>query len=342
MATLATLLLIESLSLSLLVVGLHESGVGSKSLILIEDWQLDSQSLWHVLQEGGRGEHGSTQGNASGELDGLIDWSNLEDDSDPQEAEHILEDGKSESNHGNEPVLEQQVGEWVQLLLVDLLSVQEVEDLEEHEGREDQSQMHFLGSSSSAFVNGGVRVIAALSESGEVVLLNVPEAGAAEDGEHHDEDHPGGISIDGSVVVGVEDSVSDDWLGAVLGVWNHRGEGDGTDDVHDEVDPDELNGAEWGLSEEAVADHDGDEAGKVASHLEGEESLDVEPDVAAPHEASHHRLNIVISDNNRGGVTVQGRSAAHGKRDISLGEGLDLSNSISNDGNLLVIEGLES
>ena len=65
------------------------------------------------------------------------------------------------------------------------------------------------------------------------------------------------------------------------------GKGEGTQDVHDEVYPDELHRVQHRLGLRAVADDDDDEYAQVAGDLELQEALHVHVDVTAPHDRLH-------------------------------------------------------
>jgi hypothetical protein len=91
--------------------------------------------------------------------------------------------------------------------------------------------------------------------------------------------------------------------------------------VHDEVDPEELNGGQRGTVATHGADERNDDGANVDRDLELHELADVVKDAATPHDRLHNRAEVVVHDNDVGGLTGDlSTSDTHGleKREVRM------------------------
>jgi len=165
-------------------------------------------------------------------------------------------------------------------------------------------------------------------------IVKVEDLLAGVHDDHHDGDHVEGNTEDLAVHEGSDELASAVHLVGHLSVGAGGGESNGTEDVHDEVDVDELNGVEAGLGHGDGADHDYGNDGQVAGHLELDEALNVNVDVAAPHDGAHARLKVVRGQDHRGLVPGEGSARAKSERNGSGVEGLDIVDALADDTNL--------
>lgn len=248
------------------------------------------------------------EGGGADEGAGELDEDDLEDDGDDDDhPEHAV----------GEDVLKH-VG-----LVVDLSGVELVEDLHEDEGVEDEG-----------VVLGGFGAVAKTATDGDV-----EEDGTLVDEEEEDEELEEGLADDVSehesgdqgLVLSVGDSV-EELLGGELG-----GEGEGGEGIHDEVDPEELDGGERGLTEDAGGGEGDDEGDDVDGELELEELTDGVVDVSAPHDGLDDGGEVIIHQDDIGGVLGDGGTGdTHGEADVTLGEGRTIVGTITSDGDDLV------
>ena len=101
-------------------------------------------------------------------------------------------------------------------------------------------------------------------------------------------------------------------------------------DVHDQVDPNEHHSIECRVGDRAVADDDGDKAGKVASNLELEEALNVHLNVAAPPDGLDARIEVVGLEDHGSLVSCVGSATSKSKGHISGFEGFNIVDAFTN------------
>ena len=160
-----------------------------------------------------------------------------------------------------------------------ITAVDEVEDLHEDEGVEDQREVLLLVSALSGLVRSGVGEV-------EDVLAHVHN-------DHHDSCHKDHHSKDLAVHLrGHDVALTSLVLGDVSGRAG-RGQGQSSEDVHNQVDPDKLHWVQHRLSHRDEGNNDDNEHSKAAGDLELKESLHVHVDVAAPHDGAHAGVKVV-------------------------------------------------
>lgn len=98
------------------------------------------------------------------------------------------------------------------------------------------------------------------------------------------------------------------WISQDLLHWWFSRQGDGSESVHDQVDPKELDGVEWRLSDEEPTDEDGQECRNVHSYLELEETGDVVEDVSSPLDGLYGSFEVIFDQNEVS--TIDGSTAA--------------------------------
>ena len=96
------------------------------------------------------------------------------------------------------------------------------------------------------------------------------------------------------------------------------GEGDGGEDVHDEVDPEQLDDVEGRVAEKDRGEEDEEDAGEVHSHLELDELSDVVLDVPTPADSCNHREEVVIHEDYIG-MILRCRAAILSHREAHIG-----------------------
>ena len=207
-------------------------------------------------------------------------------------------------------------GETVLLGSAHVTAVDHVEDLEEDERVENEGEAAHLVS-----IEGG-RIV--------VFVIKVEDCSVGAHNDHHDADHAESTTDDLTVHershdVALTGSESLDFFNGLRG-----GEGEGTEDIHDEVDVDELDRVEDGLLSHAEADHDDNQNGKVARDLELEETLDVHEDVTAPHDSSHGRVEVIGAQDHASAVAGNRGSTLESEADVSSLEGLDIIDALTN------------
>jgi len=268
-----------SLGGGLLVIGAHQFVVGSDRLLFVKGGHaLLDPRVRDELEEGVGGDGRGANDDADTELSHSDLAGGFEDGSAEEgEARGKLNTSDDEDDEQGEEVAGEHL-ETVKLLLADVTAVDEVEDLEEDEGVPDKGEVSHLVSAFISLFNGHGR---------ELVVLVEHSLSTEADNDQHAE-HIETDADDLAVHLGSHKTS----LSTVLGVGNvglgaSSGKGEGSKNIHDEVDVDELDGVEARLSHSDVREHNNSENSQVAGNLELEESLDVHVDVATPHNSAH-------------------------------------------------------
>lgn len=209
------------------VVSLGKLGV--HLLLFVEELgQWVEEGGWHELAEGSDDQGGGSDGDAgtpltSGDGSGLREGWKVGADEDL---------GRENSGDDSEEVgVVEEALEHVEIALTNLSAVDLVEDLQEDEGVEDVSVVE------------DVVHVSCWVHSGDVL--------SEEDEHRHDDDVPGGEAEDLSPKgAGQDRNVCLEWL-ALNNEWKGwlSGKTDGSEGVHDQVDPKELDWGEWRLTE---------------------------------------------------------------------------------------------
>lgn len=231
-------------------------------------------------------------------------------------------------------------------LVVDLSCAEHVEDLHHDKTGEDES--HVAGRTGlildlfvekgtvpvirSAGVNVGredhvaILIFVLVLEVGvpvEVLLGLGDELISVEEEEEQAEGLPEGLTEDvlnhltgHDVIVSVlRGSFEESWCG------EFSGQSKGCKRVHDEVDPEELDGFKRGLFNNAGSDEGHDKSSNIDSELEHEETLDVVVDGTTPHGGLNDGGKVVVKDLDIAGFLGNiGSGDAHGEADVGLGE----------------------
>jgi hypothetical protein len=214
-------------------------------------------------------------------------------------------------------------------LVVDLAGTDHVKDLHHNKSVEDESQMARSTVISEFGVKlGSVPVVGTAGvhvTSGAVVLESNIRFGdeelAGEENEEQQEalveghvqnvlDHLAGNNV---IVTVLGHAVEETFLGEL------SGEGKGSKGVHNQVNPEELDGLERGLLGDARADKGGNEGTNVHGELELEEALNVIVNIATPHSSLHNASEVVVSDQNVGSLFAHVSAGhSHGETNVSL------------------------
>ena len=251
-----------------------ELGASTDRLGLVKRGHLGDPSLGNELKEGVGGKDGGSAHDGDCELTASDAGGKEKDRADLEEVEagkNLDTDNNGQDDPGVQVGVE--VRESVHLLGAHIAAVDQVENLEPDEGVEDQGEVLSLGCGLAGHV--GLQVVnieEVLSGPHDDAHDKELEETKAEDLTVHDTSHD--VAFTGAVGGNVS-------LGA------GGSEGKSTEDVHDEVDPDELSGVEARLSHGDLRHEDDNDDSEVAGKLELQETLDVQVNVAAPHNGSH-------------------------------------------------------
>ena len=183
---------------------------------------------------------------------------------------------------------------------------------------------------------GGVLFIANLSSElgGVQVVLDLEHSWTGVEQEEHDENLIEGLGEDGShhglgddVLASVDALFADlSWVGVLSSKSN------GSKDVHDQVDPEELHDTEGRVTKDERGGEDENDAGNVDGHLELDELAHVILDVTTITDGGDHSLEVIVhKDNIR--VILGSRAAilAHSEANASLAESAGIAESLTSD-----------
>jgi len=242
-----------------------------------------------------------------------------------------LHNGNANHDEEEHPGVEE-VLENVELLGADNAAIPLVPPGKLHEGVEDDCQVSLLGNGS-----GGKLTVNTLGSLGSVGVFQVEDSLAAEDDDAHDNDIPEGDAIDLAPDDLLKDgvSLSDGRFIQDGGHGVHGGQGESSESVNDQVDPQELSRADGRLSQVQVTDENGDENREVASDLELQETLDVGVNVTAEHNSVHAIKEVVIGQDNIALLLGDRGSGAHAEADMRCAERFDVVVAVTNNCSLL-------
>ena len=182
----------------------------------------------------------------------------------------------------------------------------------------------------------GVLFIANLSSElgGVQVVLDLEHSGTGVEQEEHDEDLIEGLGEDGShhglgddVLASVDALFADlSWVGVLSSKSN------GSKDVHDQVDPEELHDTEGRVTKDERGGEDEDDAGDVDSHLELDELAHVVLNVTTIADGGDHSLEVVVHEDNVR-VILGSRAAilTHSETNAGLAESAGIAESLTGD-----------
>jgi len=112
------------------------------------------------------------------------------------------------------------------------------------------------------------------------------------------------------------------------------GESDGGEDIHDQVDPEELHNAERSVAKEKSGNEDKGQAGEVDSHLELNEFTNVVLNVATPFDGGNDGEEVIIHEDNIGVILGSGAAIlTHGETNIGLGESASVGQTFASNAN---------
>lgn len=95
-----------------------------------------------------------------------------------------------------------------------------------------------------------------------------------------------------------------------------------------------MSGIENRFSHGNIADKDDNDSSEIAGNLELDEATDVHVDVASPLDSLNARVEVVVLQNHRGTVSSDRGTISDGKGNISRLEGLNIVDTLSDNGNL--------
>lgn len=154
-----------------------------------------------------------------------------------------------------------------------ITAVDHVKDLEEDEGVEHKSEASHL--------------VCVLDSRVAVCVAEAEDSLTGAHDDHHDADHTKHAAED----LAVHERGHEVALASSVGLdsvsWRSRGKSQGTKDIHDQVNVDELDRVQDRFLLDDVADQNDEKDGDVAGNLELEEALDVHENVTAPHDSLH-------------------------------------------------------
>ena len=112
------------------------------------------------------------------------------------------------------------------------------------------------------------------------------------------------------------------------------GKSDGSEDIHDQVDPEELHHAERRVTENEGGGYNEDDAGDVDGHLELDELAHVVLDVTSVADRSDDSLEVVVHENDIR-VIFSGRAAilTHCESNAGFAERASIAESFASDTN---------
>ena len=310
-------------------------------LVLVDDrrgWNLVDPVLWRELEKGSNHDWSGSKSDAgtpltSGERHGVGQvW---------KEVAHQDLSGEGSEHNEKEGWVVEEALEDSEVSSADLSAVDLIEDLEEHEDIEDVSEMSLLVLSISVGQLLGFSSITSwvrdqgVGSVGSVV--DSSEESAKEHDETHKEDVPDGntkdLSPDGSAQNGsllLEWSALDHrWK------WWLSGESEGCEGIHDQVDPEELDGVQRGLAEDDDAHEHDEDGAEVDGDLELQEAGHVVEDVSAPHDGSQRSLEVVVRQDDVSSLLGGRAAGAHSESNVSASECLNIVDAIASDGDAL-------
>lgn len=119
---------------------------------------------------------------------------------------------------------------------------------------------------------------------------------------------------------------SDAWLRWVV---RFSANGDGSQNVHDEVCPEHLDDVERGMAHGGSAQNGNEDNGDVDGQLELQELPNIIEDRPAPFERLVDRYEVVVEDDQVRVLFRNVTAAAHAKSDVSILEGLSVRDALA-------------
>jgi hypothetical protein len=202
---------------------------------------------------------------------------------------------------------------WV-IFLTKLSAIEHIEEIHHHEGLEEEGVMkHVVGWVLVFVIEWGLDQVVADSEH--------PWSSKEQDEHHnglieclrsHSSPHEWGQNL-----VILLDALSSKFFW----VWGFGRKCDGSHNIHNNVDPEELNDREWGGSKESSSKDDKEEARDVNCKLELNEFPDIVEDVTSPSDCVNNRGEVIIQDDNVSMILCNCASIhSHCETNISLTE----------------------
>jgi len=137
---------------------------------------------------------------------------------------------------------------------------------------------------------------------------------------------PHDFSNDGSVLV--------IWLSLKNGViWWLSSQSKSGEGIHDQVDPEHLNGSQWGLSKDGRSKEDNEHSNNVDGKLELKELSNVIIDVSSEFKSNNNGGEVIIQKNDITGTLGDiSTGDTHGKSNIGLGQSWGIIGTITSYG----------
>ena len=247
-------------------------------------------------------------------------------------ADHHVLDVKLSQEYDQEPPVVMDELKHVQfgfLLTANFAAVEHVEDVHQHKGVE--QKRHVLQTVGGLLDTIGSDVERILCDQ---VVLN---------SEHHRSEVQKGQHRQGLVDDLGEDLAPHDWddelvakldsfltdFGRVRGLGSH---GNGSQHVHDQVDPEELHDGEGAGAEGEDADQHKAHAGNVDGQLELDELAAVLEDISTPFDRVKNGFVVVVHDDQARLLLGHSASRTHAEADISLAHSLQIGAVFTRDG----------
>lgn len=115
--------------------------------------------------------------------------------------------------------------------------------------------------------------------------------------------------------------------------WWFSGKGESSEGIHDQVNPEHLNGSQWGFSEDGRSEEDNEHSNNVDGKLELKELSDVIIDVSSELKSNNDGGEVVIQKNDITSTLGDISSGnTHGKTNIGLGQSWGIIGTITSYG----------
>ena len=315
-------------TVSLRLIGPHESIVRPHSFGFVQlghkgfNETEGQEFVEHGDEKGRRGKE-----NALGEvLGGHLVVSVFKKGTDPACAGKVLECGESNENHKENPV-GQETTKRIQLVWKDFTAADHVEKLKPDKSVPNKRDV-FL------FVFAHLRVVSGLNS---LVIADSEDHVRSEHHNHHHGKLVKSNAKDLSVDVRRHNSFLIDLRFGDVSSRFHACKSKSSENVHNEVDPNELHRIDRRFSHKDVANEHSEQTGQIDGDLELQEALNVLVHVASPHNSTHQRLKIVIGQNHGRSIASQRSARTHSERRICRIKRSNVGNSFANNCNLLAL-----
>jgi len=190
------------------------------------------------------------------------------------------------------------------------------------------------------------RLLVVLKLSGVEVVGDTEHLGASVEHDEHDDELVDTLRKDGAhhrlgdQLVGGTDTVTADFSG--MGVLSS--ESNGSEHVHDKIDPEELNNVERRVTEDNGSCENEDHAGEVDGHLELDKLANVVLNVTAPTDGGNDGVEVVVHENDISMILSGGTAIlTHGESDVSFRESAGVGETLTGntDGRVALTEGAD-